>query len=154
MKQTLSGAGAYSQAADDAVTAFAGYLLNVYQFSAQQTVIGIHNNGFNYSAAHYLPGAEMASEAQAVYIKPGTNPHNFFFVTDPNVYAIIVAAGLNVVLQSTTTVTDDGSLSYYCFLKNVNYVNVEARAEAGSEGDQIIAQLDMFETFTAAYFNR
>jgi len=150
---SLSLYGPYSTAAQSVVAWFATQLLQLYQFDQQRVVLCIHNNGPGYSAADYLPGGDSANDASAVTIVPGTSPHNFFFVTTQNLYGLITGAGFNCVLQNPVTVTDDGSLSYYAYVhSNRPYVNVEALAEAGSQGDQILEQLNMVQGLANTLF--
>jgi hypothetical protein len=81
-------------------------------------------NGPNYSAEDYLPGREMASDAKAVTIKQGSNPHNFFFVTRSVEYNMLDEQNLNVVLQADPingSLTDDGSLSVYASMSKIAY---------------------------------
>jgi len=152
IQQTLKLNGNYSDAAAAAVAQFAAQVLSVYNFNAQATVYSLHNNG-DYSALDYLPGHIFANDAAAVYLNSAISPHNFYFVTTQRLYDTIMASGNNVVLQSTTSVSDDGSLSYYCYLQNNrDYVNIEALAEYTASGDQVIKQLIMLETMTHAFY--
>jgi hypothetical protein len=141
--QTLQQNGPYSPAAAEAVAAFAAFLLQTYQFHQQKIVVAVHNNSPNYSAELYLPGGPLHKDAAEVYIKPGSNPRNFFFVTEKSSFNYLKNQQLNVVLQSNSSVTDDGSLSVYAAREGKPYINCETAAEGGAEGDQIIAQLDL-----------
>lgn len=154
-RKTLMSYSTYSPAADAAVTALANKVLEIYKFQARRIVVAIHNNGPNYSAADYLPGGEMASDAKAVTILPGSNPHNFFFVTRSLEYNLLDEEKLNVVLQADPvngSLTDDGSLSVYASMSNKAYVNVEARAEYSGEGIMVIEQMIMFEKMAKKLF--
>jgi len=133
------------------VSRFAEKILEVYHFADQNIVLCLHNNGPYYSASNYLPGGDMANDAEDVYIRAGSDPHNFFFVTHRVLFDRLSNAELNVVLQSQT-LADDGSLSYYSLTQDKFYVNVEARAEGGATGDQVIIQLDMIEQMCQVLF--
>ena len=107
---------------------FADTLLAVAGVAEAQTVVTLHNNTeANYSARSYLPGAEYASDAEAVHLAPGEDTDDFFFVTDRPLYDALARAGFNVVLQNNATVTDDGSLSVLAARRGQRYVNVEAQ---------------------------
>jgi len=152
IEATLTLNGPYSSAAATAVAGFAAELLQVFQFDAQPLVFCLHNNGPGYSAADYLPNATFASDAAAVYITPWYSPHDFFFVTTQALYNTVVGMEFNCVLQNPLTATDDGSLSYYAFQQNIPYVNIEAMAEAGSEGNQVLTQLNMVQSLMSTLY--
>jgi hypothetical protein len=84
-----------------------------------------------YTALEYLPGGESAAEAKAVYIRDGSNPRYFFFVTESKHYDFLKSVDINVVLQADPTggLTDDGSFSVYTSMHSKPYINVEAAAE-------------------------
>jgi hypothetical protein len=140
---TLKTYGPYSDAAATETAKFADALLGIYDFDAQSVVMALHNNGGTYGANSYLPGGSYAKDAEKVYIEPGTNPSDFYYVVDPGFYDSLSSQGYNVVLQNNATVTNDGSLSYYAGLRGKQYVNYEAQAETGAWGRQVVIQLDM-----------
>lgn len=131
------------------VQQFATTLLDIYDFKSQTVVLALHNNGGTYGADDYLPGGTYENDAESVTIAAGTNPSDFYYVVDPNYYEYLGESGYNVVLQSNSTVTDDGSLSYYCGVAGKPYVNFEAEAETGAIGAQVVRQLDMIEAVGA-----
>ena len=91
-------------------------------------MIALHNNSEGqYSALSYEKGAIYGSDAAAVFIADGTDPDDFFFVTETAVFDAIRGRGYNVVLQDNRRVSDDGSLSVYCGRAGVRYINVEAQ---------------------------
>jgi hypothetical protein len=140
---TLKQYGPYSTAAVDEVTQFATSLLNIYEFTSQTVVLALHNNAGTYGANSYLPGGSYENDASAVYIEPKTNPSDFYYVVDPLYFDWFADHGYNVVLQNNETVTNDGSLSYYCGLEGKSYINFESMAEYSSFGAQVVIQLDM-----------
>jgi hypothetical protein len=143
VKSTLQANGKYSDEAALQVQNLASQILSIYDFASQTTVLALHNNGGSYGASSYLPGGPYANDAEKVNIESGSNPSDFYYVVDPVMYDTIVAKKYNVVLQNNDTVTNDGSLSYYCGLQNTAYVNFEAQSEYTSYGKQTVIQLDM-----------
>lgn len=118
-----------------ALAAFAEAVLEAYTAVPPAVVVTLHNNtDENYSAASYLPGAEYARDAEAVTVHDGTDPDDFFFVTDRALYDALVSEGFNAVLQDNEAATDDGSLSVWAAREGVPYVNVEA--EHGHRAEQ------------------
>jgi hypothetical protein len=114
--------------AEHAVERFARDLLAVYSIEQTDVVIALHNSTEgNYSALSYDKGGIFASDAAAVFIKEGSDPDDFFFVTERAVFDALRQHGYNVVLQDNRQVTDDGSLSVYCGRAGVRYINVEAQ---------------------------
>jgi len=137
---------------DDLVSEVAGLaasVLSVYDIDAVPVVLALHNNGGSYGANSYLPGGPYENDAAEVYISAGRDPSDFYYVVDMVYYEYLSAEGreYNVVLQDDASVSDDGSLSYYCGQAHVNkqYVNFEAVAETGAWGSQVVVQLDMLQ---------
>jgi hypothetical protein len=145
IKASLEANGKYSDAAAAEVQKLANEVLTIYGFEMQTTVLALHNNGGSYGADSYLPGGPYQKDAEKVNIVPGSNPSDFFYVVDPFLYETIVNYDYNVVLQNNATVTNDGSLSYYCGLQSKPYVNFESESETSSYGHQVILQLDMIQ---------
>jgi hypothetical protein len=133
----------------DAVAALATAVLGIYDIESVSVVLALHNNGATYGANSYLPGGPYENDASDVFISPTRNPSDFYYVVDRSYYDYLSAPerGYNVVLQDNTTVTDDGSLSYYCGAAAVakQYINFEAVAETGAVGAQVVVQLDMIQ---------
>jgi hypothetical protein len=114
--------------AERAVDRFAKDLLSIYAIEQSDVVIALHNSTEgHYSALSYEKGGELASDAAAVFVKDGSDPDDFFFVTETAVFDALRRRGFNVVLQDNRRVTDDGSLSVYCGRAGVRYINVEAQ---------------------------
>ena len=107
------------------VRLFGDAILGVYRPEA--LVVTLHNNTPDrYSARSYAEGGEYAADAAAVHLADGTDPDDFFFVTDRPLFDELVRMGFNVVLQDNARVTDDGSLSVWAARQGLRYVNVEA----------------------------
>lgn len=108
------------------VQGFADAVLEVY--GSAPLLITLHNNSEGeYSAASYAPGGDLAQDAAAVHLPPGSDPDDFFFVTEGRLYDALVEEGFPVVLQDNEQVTDDGSLSVRAARSGLPYVNIEAQ---------------------------
>ncbi len=89
-------------------------------------IFTLHNNtDENYSAASYLD--EYKNDAADVFIKEGSDPDDFFFVTERLFFDALKVRGFNVVLQNNETMTDDGSLSVLAAQRKIPYINIEAQ---------------------------
>ena len=125
---TLNDLGAYSDSAHALVRQFGERLVELYELENLDVVVTVHNNGdTEYSAMSYVPGGDYAEDASAANVVDGSDPDDFFFVTDEVLYDALREGEHNVVLQDNSLVTDDGSLSVYCGYHGVAYVNVEAQ---------------------------
>jgi hypothetical protein len=141
-RATLERQSRYSDEAARAVARFAGELLTIYRLDQVDAVIALHNNTPDmYSARSYAAGGIHAHDAEDVFIRDGSDPDDFFFVTERAVFDALKRRGYNVVLQDNRRVTDDGSLSVYCGKANVRYVNVEAELGHLKEQTQMILEL-------------
>ena len=140
--RTLASLSTNGRAGREALEAFADRVLALYAEVPPAVVVTLHNNTEDgYSAASYQPGAEYASDAAAVTVHPGTDPDDFFFVTDRALYDRLVAAGFNAVLQDNDAATDDGSLSVWAAREGTAYVNVEAQRGHLAEQTRMIRAL-------------
>ena len=126
-RRTLAALSRDVPAARAALEAFADTVLAVYTERRVGVVVTLHNNTpDNYSAASYAQGGEYARDAEAVTIHPGSDPDDFFFVTERALYDALARQGFNAVLQDNARATDDGSLSVWAAQRGIPYVNVEA----------------------------
>jgi hypothetical protein len=129
VRRTLTGLSHHTPAAQGAVEQFAKDLLALYAIDRADAVFALHNNSDgNYSALTYAKGGRFAADAAAVFTKDGSDPDDFFFVTETAVFDALRRRGLNVVLQNNRGATDDGSLSVYCGRSGVRYINIEAQS--------------------------
>jgi hypothetical protein len=127
-RRTLAKLSRRTIEAEHAVDRFARDLVSLCSIERADVVIALHNSTEgHYSALSYEKGGELASDAAAVFIKDGSDPDDFFFVTERAVFDALRRRGFNVVLQDNRRVTDDGSLSVYCGRAGVRYINVEAQ---------------------------
>lgn len=90
------------------------------------TVIAVHNNKRGYSLKDYLAGGAYEKDVAEVNWVKGSSPNDFYFVVERDDFDALKAKGINVVIQSASSVTDDGSLSVYCQQKGIRYLNCEA----------------------------
>ncbi len=143
--RTLAALSTADARGAEALAAFADSVLAVYAAEPPAVVLTLHNNTeASYSAASYLPGAQYASDAAAVTVHDGTDPDDFFFVTDRAIYDALVARGFNAVLQDNDAATDDGSLSVWAARRAVPYVNVEAQhGHRDEQAAMLLALLDV-----------
>lgn len=146
-ERTLGALSTADATGADALAAFADSVLAVYAAVPPAVVLTLHNNTeANYSAASYEPGAPYASDAAAVTVHDGSDPDDFFFVTDRAIYDALVARGFNAVLQDNDAATDDGSLSVWAAREGVPYVNVEAQhGHREQQATMLLALLDVLE---------
>lgn len=131
----------YSAEADVAVAALAEAITR----ELRGVVIALHNNTDDdgvgrYSVTSYLEDGNETANAQLVHQAETMDVDNFFFLTSPHLYGALVDKGYHVVLQHDEA-TDDGSLSVYCMLHKVAYVNVEAQHGAVGVQRQMLALL-------------
>ncbi len=108
----------------NAITAFADSLTSIiFSDTGRHAVIAIHNNTEgNYSIRTYI----NAAATELLHISATQDSDDFFIVTDSTDYAFLKALDENVVLQGYGA-EDDGSLSLYCKLNDISYINIEAQ---------------------------
>ena len=139
-KASLQKLGTSSPEALAAVRGLAQFVLKGLFAGTVRPLVGIHNNtAGSYSAQTYIDGADKAA-AKKVYIKPGTDPDDFFFVTSQESFDTLKGRGFNVVLQASR-IADDGSLSVYCQKKHVPYINVEAEVGHAAKQKEMLKTL-------------
>lgn len=127
---TLQRYGPFSTKAFQIVRRFARHLVERYRLEERPVIIALHNNTEGtYSTESYLPGGEYADDASDVFLKPESDPDDFFFVTEAELFQRFKGEGFNVVLQDNERVTDDGSLSVLAGQAGIPYINVEAQHE-------------------------
>ncbi len=125
---TLDTLSTYSDSAHAAIRSFAGALVSLYDLGGTGPVVTVHNNGdTEYSVLSYVAGGSSEEDALATHVAEGTDPDDFFFVTDQDLFEVLRRRGANVAVQDNARVTDDGSLSVYCGRLGLAYVNVEAQ---------------------------
>lgn len=121
-RESLQKFGRYSEESMKEVRTFAQKLVEGIN---SDVIFTLHNNtDENYSAASYLD--EYKNDAEDVFIKEGSDPDDFFFVTERLFFDALKVRGFNVVLQNNETMTDDGSLSVLAAQRKIPYINIEA----------------------------
>ncbi len=123
---SLEEFGPSSEPAIEAIEELRELVLDAIDIDNRERVVAVHNNtNKNYSAISYSDNHDLVREAFRYRIKENEDPDNFFFVTDPGLYDILWLGSYNVIQQNNEMMTDDGSLSVYCAMKGVPYVNLE-----------------------------
>lgn len=120
IRMTLKQHGLYTKTGHRIVKRFAAKIIALLP---PGKIIAMHNNQ-TYSLRDYLPHHPLAKDARALCYLPDSNYRNFYFVTDSQNYKRLKKYAYNVALQSFKA-QNDGSLSYYYFLKQP-YINIEA----------------------------
>jgi hypothetical protein len=123
-KATLLDGKNYTASAQKTVAQFANNIL--FELKDKKTIIAMHNNtDENYSIQSYLPDSSEAVNTQELYINPDMDPDDFIYTTVPKIYDALVKKGINVILQDNQNFLDDGSLSVYCGMNDIEYINIE-----------------------------
>jgi len=102
-------------------------IVDFYDPKSTGYFLTLHNNadgGFGISS--YLPGYDLASTADSVYINFQMDNDDLLYVTEPKLFSTLKKANVNVILQSKF-VSNDGSLSVYAMQNNIPYINVEVQ---------------------------
>ncbi|RDC57302.1 hypothetical protein DU508_09020 [Pedobacter chinensis] len=102
-------------------------ILDFYDPKSTGYILTLHNNadgGFGISS--YLPGYELSSTADSVYINFQMDGDDLLYVTEPRLFTSLKKANVNVILQSKFA-ENDGSLSVYAMQNNIPYINVEVQ---------------------------
>lgn len=114
--------------AHQVIAAWRDSLLSVLDINNRSLVIALHNNtNNNYGFKSYTPGEEYEKEAHALYKGRVKDNDDFYFVTDHAIMNKLSEGSYHIILQANETMTDDGSLSVYCGLQGIPYINVEAQ---------------------------
>lgn len=119
IKKTLTQFGNYSPEAHEEVRKLAH---KIKKLLPKGKIIAVHNNQ-SYSLKDYLPGRDLADDAQALHYTRHGHHRNFYLVTKEEDYARLKKLNFNSIWQALSA-TDDGSLSVY--LADREYINVEA----------------------------
>ncbi len=123
----------------EATAVVEGFALKYLAALGGGPIVAVHNNspGPPLSIRSFVAGAADARVAADVYVADDRTEDDFALVTHPALFAGFRAAGFNVVLQSMDA-PDDGSLSVYCALRGIPYVNIEALDAHFDEQCQLI----------------
>jgi len=116
--------------------------------SHYQTIVTLHNNSdVNYSIKSYLPNGDEAENTAEVYINPNMDADDFIYTTEKRFFDYLKNANYNVILQDNTHFVNDGSLSVYCGIKGIPYINIEA--QLGHFNEQLELIKVIYEMLTA-----
>ena len=138
IQKSLRLNGPYSRAARDTVAQFAERLVAQIRKNLSPPLIAVHNNTDGaLSVENYRKGSNLEREAARIAINPRLDPDDFFLVTDEFIFGRLSSAGFNVVLQSEQP-SDDGSMSVFCGLNQIPYVNVETEYRHSGEQDRML----------------
>lgn len=125
-KKTLEDGENYNVTADLALKDFANRFLN--EIKDAEVIVAMHNNtDENYSIQSYLPEGDEAQNTDKLFINPEMDPDDFIYTTDAEIYAALMIKKINVILQDNENFVDDGSLSVYCGMNNIRYINIETQ---------------------------
>lgn len=131
----LARNGSQDTAVFGMVRAFGDSLVQMLGIAEASLVVALHNNtDGGYSMDSYMPGAVYDRDAAAIYIGRHRDPDNFYFITAKSLFIRLQPSRYHIVLQDNTSMTDDGSLSVFCGIHGIDYINVEA--EHGKRGVQ------------------
>lgn len=123
-RKTLEDGENWSPAAEQALQNFAENFLRT--LPKADLIVALHNNTpDNYSIQSYLPDSSEAQNTGQLYINPKMDPDDFIYTTDSLLFAKFREHKVNTILQDPNNFVDDGSLSVYCGLKKLRYVNIE-----------------------------
>lgn len=116
--------------------------------SQYKTIVTLHNNSdVNYSIKSYLPNGDEAENTAEVYINPNMDADDFIYTTEKRFFDYLKNANYNVILQDNTHFVNDGSLSVYCGIKGIPYINIEA--QLGHFNEQLELIKVIYEMLTA-----
>jgi hypothetical protein len=91
-------------------------------------IVTMHNNtDVNYSIKSYLPGNDESGNTADVFVTENWDADDFVYTTHKSYFDYLKANDVNVILQDNTDFVNDGSLSVYCGIKGVPYLNIEAQ---------------------------
>ena len=120
---------------------------NLLDLIPQKTdcIISLHNNTDGFFSIHdYMPGGIRAGDARKVFKDTLQDPDDIVITTDSLIYVHMAAACYNTIWQDAKTVRQDGSLSVYCGLRNIRYVNIETQH---GQVDQYVRMLEHLMLF-------
>ncbi len=121
----------------------AAYAAGTPSVVAETNSYGIttYNTDLNYSIKSYLPEGDEAENTAEVYVTDRMDPDDFIYTTDKAFYDQIKAKDINVILQDNKRFVNDGSLSVYCGLNGIRYLNIEAQKGHFDEQLQLIKEV-------------
>ena len=125
-RNTLKDGGKFSLKAAKQVKSFANIFLDFLK--SREVIIAMHNNtDVNYSIKSYQAGGDEFQNTAEVFVNPEMDPDDFIYTTEKEYYDKLVAKNINVILQDNRKFVNDGSLSVYCGINGIKYINIEAQ---------------------------
>lgn len=125
-KRTLKDGGRYRKKARKVAKHLATQILN--RVVANQVIVAVHNNtDVNYSIKSYLPNGDEAKNTAQVYVNDAMDADDFIYTTDKAFFEAFKGRGVNVILQDNEGYVNDGSLSVYCGINGMRYINIETQ---------------------------
>jgi len=125
-RKTLKDGSGFSFRASRQVKFFAKEILSY--LDKKSVVVAMHNNtDVNYTIKSYLPGGDESANTTAIHVNPEMDADDFIYTTVPEYFEAFKAKNINVILQNDKKFVNDGSLSVYCALNGINYINIEAQ---------------------------
>ena len=102
-------------------------IIDFYDPKSTGYILTLHNNGDGgFGISSYLPGYDLSSTADSVFINFEMDGDDLIYVTEPRLFSSFKKANVNVILQSKFA-SNDGSLSVYAMQNNIPYINVEVQ---------------------------
>jgi hypothetical protein len=80
-----------------------------------------------YTIKSYLPGGDEAKNTADIHVSENWDADDFVYTTHKPYFDYLKANDVNVILQNNTDFVNDGSLSVYCGIKGIPYLNIEAQ---------------------------
>ena len=91
-------------------------------------IVTMHNNTDEaYSIRSYLQGGGEAKNTAEIHLSNRWDPDDFIYTTSADFFNHLKAEDVNVVLQDNVNFVNDGSLSVYCGINDIEYINIEAQ---------------------------
>jgi len=127
VKLSLEKYGNYSKEAAKLVEDFGRFIVDSLLKDAK-IIVALHNNfGEGYSIKNYESGEMFQNDAAEIFKNTEMDNNDFFYVTEKDFFEKLKEQNYNVLLQNNSNVTNDGSLSVYCGMNNIKYINIEAQ---------------------------
>jgi hypothetical protein len=127
----------YSNSAFEIALSFRDSILQLLR--PKKTIVSMHNNTDGaFSLLTY-----RSNNAGMVHQNRAHDVDDFIITNDSLLFEKAKVRGLNIVLEYSNRLKDDGSLSLYCSRNGIPYVNIEA--EHGHENEQAAMLLAVIE---------
>ncbi|MFD1553116.1 hypothetical protein DNU06_12360 [Putridiphycobacter roseus] len=93
-----------------------------------KTIVTMHNNtDVEYTIKSYLPEGEEAKNTADIHVSDKWDADDFVYTTSVDFFHHLKAADVNVILQDNVKFVNDGSLSVFCGINGIDYLNIEAQ---------------------------